>query len=124
MLWKDIPGVGVWFETGKTIGVALDIEKRVLSVSVLGGDSAPASKWLTVADDLPLNAVAGSSFFPSVSGQQGACLRYNFGFDPEARPLRLSPPSPDYKSIAAIVTDTKQVQFTSIFVAWISCILI
>jgi hypothetical protein len=115
MLWKDIPGLGEWFEPGKTISVALDIEKGGLYVSVLGGDSDPAPRWVTVADNLPLGAEAGSFFFPAISGQQGACVRFNFGFDPKARPLRISPPSPDYKSIAAFVSDGNQVRLKLIF---------
>jgi hypothetical protein len=110
MLWKDIPGLGEWFEPGKTIGVAIDLEKGGLYVSVLGGDSDPAPRWFTVVDDPPLSAEAGSFFFPALSGQQGACVSYNFGFDPKARPLRISPPSPEYKSIAAFVSDGNQVR--------------
>ena len=110
MLWKDIPGLGLWFEPGKTIGVALDLEKGGLYVSVLDGDSDLASRWFTVTDNLPLDAEAGSIFFPALSGQQGACVSYNFGFDPQARPLHISPPSPDYKSIADFVSDGNQVR--------------
>jgi hypothetical protein len=102
MFSKDVSGLTAWFEDGKTLGVAVDVEKGILLVCATStAHSQSQVQWLTAAENLSLTSVGGKTLFPAISGQQGACVRFNFGHDPVNRPFKIGPPSADFQSLAA-----------------------
>lgn len=99
---QETAGLAAWFEEGKTLGVAVDMEGGSLLVSVAGPETA-TPQWLVATDTLPLATAKGRGLFPSISGQQGACLRLNYGHDPVSRPFKIAPPSAYFKSAASLM---------------------
>jgi hypothetical protein len=85
-----------WFEAGKTLGLALDLDAGTLRVSVDGGAWAVAFQ-----DGCAPGAAAGAALFPTLSGKGGASLRCNWGGDAR-RPMRRAPPSGDYRAVGQL----------------------
>ena len=84
---------------GEVVGVAYDLVRGTLSVSV-GGSFAPPMGEAFEQGVRP-GLVAGAGIFP-VFGGQGVILQYNAGTDPVGRPFRFAPPSPGYLERAAV----------------------
>ncbi len=80
-----------WFASGKTLGVALDLDSGTMHVSVDGGDWAVAFQ-----DECAPSATAGAALFPALSGKSGARVVCNWGAD---RPLKHTPPSGEYVAL-------------------------
>ncbi len=85
-----------WFEAGKTLGVAADLDAGTMLVSVDGGDWAVAFPNGCSPSDK-----AGEALFPAISGEDGVQLRCNWGADP-GRPMKHGPPSEDYRAVGLL----------------------
>jgi hypothetical protein len=103
-----------WFNAGKLLRLAADLETGAMLVAVVetdgtsaGGDTSasifpctsPMAHITLVADwetayssGLKPSAAVGAALFPAISGREGVRLRCNFGLDPR-RPLRFPPRS-------------------------------
>ena len=96
----DVHGLAGWFQDGTTLGVAADMDQGRLLVAASSEHRRP--QWLTAAEELPLSSADGRTLFPAASGQQGACVRFNFGYDPVRRPFKIAPPSAGFETVAAV----------------------
>jgi hypothetical protein len=105
---------GGWFEAGKLLRLAADLNAGAMWVAVVEADgtcaggekstsilSSPtahiplAADWQTAfSSGLQPSTTVGAALFPAISGEGGAKLRCNFGLDPE-RPLRFPPSKPE-----------------------------
>ncbi len=80
-----------WFEKGKTLALALDLDAGTMLTSVDGG------AWVvTFPGGCKPSATVGAGLFPALCGKGGARVRCNWGGDAE-RPMRHGPPSGDYR---------------------------
>ncbi len=85
-----------WFEAGKTLGVAVDLDAGTMLVSVDGGD------WVVaIPEGCTPSATAGASLYPALSGNDGLRLLCNWGADP-GRPMKHRPPSEDYRVVGLL----------------------
>ncbi len=82
-----------WKVVGGTLGVAVDLGSGTMRVSVNGGDWAAA-----FPDGCAPSAGAGPALFPAISGEDGMCVRCNWGAD-AARPLKHAAPSGEYRAV-------------------------
>ncbi len=102
---------GGWFEAGKLLRLAADLDVGAMRVAVVetdgtcaGGENATTMLYPSLIAHIPLvadwqiaypsglqpSATVGAALFPAISGNGGATLRCNFGLDPR-RPLRFPP---------------------------------
>jgi hypothetical protein len=88
--------VAGWFEAGKTLGVAADLDAGMMLISVDGGDWVVAFQEGCAPSDR-----AGAALFPAISGEAGLQMRCNWGADP-GRPMKHSPPSEDYRAVGLL----------------------
>jgi hypothetical protein len=112
--WGSDAAAG-WFEAGKSLRLAADLNAGAMRVAVVetdgtsaGGENSTsilypspiahiplAADWQTAySSGLQPSATVGAALFPAISGQGGAKLRCNFGLDP-GRPLRFPPSKPE-----------------------------
>ena len=103
---------GGWFEAGKLLRLAADLDVGVMRVAVVETDGTSAgdenstsilyssliahlplaADWQTAySSGLQPSAAVGAALFPAIGGKGGVRLRCNFGLDPRW-PLRF--PSP------------------------------
>ena len=90
---RPVGNVAGWFKKDKTLGIALDLDAGVMSVSVDGGEWA-----VVVPDGCNPSVTAGATLFPAVSGGKGARMRFNWGVD-AVRQLKYAPPSAEYQAV-------------------------
>ena len=103
-----------WFNAGKSLRLAADLNAGAMRVAVVktdgtsaGGENSTSilpspmahipllADWQTAySSGLQPSATVGAALFPAISGQGGAKLRCNFGLDP-GRPLRFPPSKPE-----------------------------
>ncbi len=88
-----VPVAAGWFESGKTLGVALDLEAGAILVSVNGTEWATAFRGGCAP-----GAAVGASLFPVLCGLGKVRVRCNWGAD-AGRPMRHSPPSAEYRAV-------------------------
>jgi hypothetical protein len=84
---------------GEVVGVAYDLDRGSLSVSVSGSFAPPMGE--AFEQGVRAGPVAGAGISPAIGGRQVE-LRYNAGGDPAGRPFRFAPPSPDYLETPAV----------------------
>jgi hypothetical protein len=104
---------GGWFEAGKLLRLAADLDAGAMRVAVVETDGTCAgdenstsiipspmahtlllAAWQTAySSGLQPSAHVGAALFPAISGSDGVRLLCNFGLDP-LRPLRFPPSKP------------------------------
>ena len=89
------------FKVGDVFGVAVDLDQGRMAVS-LNGDFDNPSGGVPFENGVLPGPVTGGGIFPAFAGCNGVKIAYNFGFDQTLRPLRFSPPGPEYKAAALI----------------------
>ncbi len=82
-----------WAATGKTLGVAVDLDAGRMLVRVNGAAWADAFSAACAP-----SAVAGAGLFPALSGGMGMRVRCNWGVD-AARPMKHGAPAGGYRAV-------------------------
>jgi len=108
-------GIDSWLEVGTIFGIAIDLDLGCMQACVLTHDSPLDGGWTTTFDSgISPGQAVGSGLFPAVSGTKGVKIKCNFGHDLVNRPMRLLPPSSEYKCFAEVALQSKTLGYDDV----------